>query len=39
MGRPSVVATRIADDGTVYVGGTAAIVSEGNLYLKNNEKK
>ena len=39
MGRPSVVATRIADDGIVYVGGTAAIVSEGNLYLKNNEKK
>ena len=32
MGRPSVVATRIAPDGTVYVGGTAAIVAEGNLF-------
>ena len=31
MGRPSVVATRIAPDDTVYVGGTAAIVAEGNL--------
>ncbi len=31
MGRPSVVATRIAADGTVYVGGTAAIVAEGEL--------
>ena len=31
MGRPSVVSTRIAPDGTVYVGGTAAIVAEGNL--------
>ena len=38
MGRPSVVATRIADDGTVYVGGTAAIVAEGNLYLKTTKK-
>ncbi len=35
MGRPSVVATRIASDGTVYVGGTAAIVAEGNLLLNN----
>lgn len=31
MGRPSVVATRIALNGTVYVGGTAAIVAEGEL--------
>lgn len=31
MGRPSVVATRIAPDGTLYVGGTAAIVAEGNI--------
>ncbi len=31
MGRPSVVATRIAPDGTVYVGGTAAIVAKGEL--------
>ncbi len=35
MGRPSVVATRMAPDGTVYVGGTAAIVAEGNLLLNN----
>jgi PhzF family phenazine biosynthesis protein len=35
MGRPSVVATRLAEDGTVYVGGTAAIVAEGNLLLNN----
>lgn len=33
MGRPSVVATRIVSDGTIYVGGTAAIVAEGNLLL------
>ena len=38
MGRPSVVATRIAPDGTIYVGGTAAIVAEGNLYLTDNDK-
>ncbi len=31
MGRPSVVATRIVSDGTIYVGGTAAIVAEGEL--------
>ena len=31
MGRPSVVATRMAADGTMYVGGTAAIVAEGEL--------
>ena len=31
MGRPSVVATRICADGNIYVGGTAAIVAEGNL--------
>ena len=31
MGRPSVVATRIAPDGTVYVGGTAAVVAEGEF--------
>lgn len=33
MGRPSVVATRIATDGAVYIGGTAAVVAEGNLLL------
>lgn len=32
MGRPSVVATRIDADGTIYVGGTAAIVAEGTLF-------
>ncbi len=31
MARPSVVATRIAPDGTIYVGGTAAVVAEGEL--------
>ena len=31
MGRPSVVATRISGDGTIYVGGTAAVVAEGEL--------
>lgn len=28
MGRPSVIATRIQPDGNIFVGGTAAIVSE-----------
>ena len=31
MGRPSVVATRITSDGTLYVGGTAAIVAQVEL--------
>ena len=31
MGRPSVVATRIAPDGTIYVGGMAAVAAEGKL--------
>ena len=31
MGRPSVVATRVIADGTIYVGGTAAVVAEGEL--------
>ncbi len=31
MGRPSVVATRITADGTIYVGGTAAIVANGEI--------
>ena len=31
MGRPSVVATRVTTDGTIYVGGTAAVVAEGEL--------
>lgn len=33
MGRPSVVAVRLAVDGNVYVGGSAAIVSQGNLLV------
>ena len=31
MGRPSVVATRVTPDGTIYVGGTAAVMAEGEL--------
>ncbi len=31
MGRPSVVATRVTTDGTIYVGGTATVVAEGEL--------
>lgn len=31
MGRPSVIATRITNDGTIYVGGSAYILAEGNL--------
>ena len=31
MGRPSVVATRVTPDGTIYVGGTAVVVGEGEL--------
>ena len=33
MGRPSVVATRIAENGTIYVGGTADIVAKGELLV------
>lgn len=33
MGRPSVVATQIRKDGTIYVGGTAAIVAKGKLWV------
>jgi len=33
MGRPSVVATRLEADGSIYVGGTATIVAEGNLLI------
>lgn len=37
MGRPSVIATRILPDGNIFVGGTAAIVAEGNFsYLCEN---
>ena len=34
MGRPSVVATQIRKNGTIYVGGTAAIVATGELLVK-----
>ena len=33
MGRPSTVASRIRKDGTIYVGGTAAIVAKGDLFV------
>ncbi|MBQ6437608.1 MAG: PhzF family phenazine biosynthesis protein [Bacteroidales bacterium] len=33
MGRPSVITTRLKSDGTLYVGGTAAIVAEGNILI------
>ncbi|MBQ3738188.1 MAG: PhzF family phenazine biosynthesis protein [Bacteroidales bacterium] len=33
MGRPSTVATCIRKDGTIYVGGTAAIVAKGDLFV------
>jgi PhzF family phenazine biosynthesis protein len=33
MGRPSVVATRVAPDGIIYVGGTATIVAKGELMV------
>ena len=33
MGRPSVVATRIASDGTLYVGGTAYVLASGEFNL------
>lgn len=33
MGRPSVVATQLSPDGSIRVGGRAAIVSEGNLLV------
>ena len=33
MGRPSVITTRLAEDGSVWVGGHAAIVAEGQLLV------
>ncbi len=33
MGRPSVIATQINKDGTLYVGGTAALVACGELFV------
>ena len=33
MGRPSIVATRVAPDGIVYVGGTATIIARGELMV------
>lgn len=34
MGRPSVIKTHISENGTVYVGGTAAVVAKGNIIAK-----
>ena len=34
MGRPSVVATHVTADGTIYVGGNAAVVAEGELLFR-----
>lgn len=33
MGRPSVVATQLRKDGTIYVGGTAVLVAKGKLFV------
>ena len=33
MGRPSMVATRITENGTIYVGGRAAVVAKGDLII------
>ena len=38
MGRPSVVATRVTPDGTIYVGGTAAVVAEGELLTAQQKR-
>ena len=35
MGRPSAVATRIATDGNIYVGGTAYVLASGKLHIEN----
>ncbi|MCR5659580.1 MAG: PhzF family phenazine biosynthesis protein [Bacteroidales bacterium] len=37
MGRPSVVATRIATDGNIYVGGTAYVLASGELNLAKDK--
>ncbi|MCR5037374.1 MAG: PhzF family phenazine biosynthesis protein [Bacteroidales bacterium] len=33
MGRPSVIMTRIAENGTIYVGGSAYILAKGELFV------
>lgn len=33
MGRPSLIATRITLDGTIYVGGTAYLLASGDLFM------
>ena len=38
MGRPSVVATRVTADGTIYVGGAAAVVAEGELLTEQQKR-
>ena len=37
MGRPSVVATRIATDGNIYVGGTAYVLASGEFNLAKKQ--
>ena len=37
MGRPSVVATRIATDGNIYVGGTAYVLASGEFNLAKDQ--
>ena len=39
MGRPSVIATRIQADGNIFIGGTAAIVAEGDWGAVTIRKK
>ena len=34
MGRPSVVATQLADSGDIRIGGTASIVADGHLHIQ-----
>ena len=33
MGRPSIIMTRIAENGTIYVGGSAYILAKGELFV------
>lgn len=39
MERPSVVKTRVTPDGTLYVGGTAAIVAKGVLLIEESSQQ
>lgn len=33
MGRPSIIMTRIAENGTIYVGGSAYILAKGEIFV------